>query len=165
MATYNGTMMNHIDGGSYLDSVYNTNKQPRQGLGQVVQMGLQAMELGGYVKILNHTGLMARWARGRLPLDPTPASYVFVKDPKFPIWAQYVDTMGEGHNSSAAAKRCVRPSSFDVPGGYQVLSNQSNVQSRIMTAFRNDAAYMIQVVDAHGTVLGAFSNRDVNMYA
>ena len=108
---------------------------------------------------------MARWARGRLPLDPTPASYVFVKDPKFPIWAQYVDTMGEGHNSSAAAKRCVRPSSFDVPGGYQVLSNQSNVQSRIMTAFRNDAAYMIQVVDAHGTVLGAFSNRDVNMYA
>lgn len=165
MATYNGTMMNHIDGGSYLDSVYSTNKQPRTGLSQVVQLGLQIMQQGGYVKILNHTGLMAKWARGRLPVEPTPASYVFVKDSKYGLWAQYVDTMGEGHNSSVAAKRCVRPSTFDVPGGYQVLSNQSNVQARIMTAFRNDAAYQIQVVDQHGIVLSALSNHDVNMYA
>lgn len=165
MATYNGTMLHHLDNGYFLDTVYKTSQQPRIGLGQVVQYGLQVMQKGGYVKILNHTGLMAKWANGRLPLDPTPAMYVFVKDPKYALWAQYVDTNGEGHNSSVAAKRCLRPCNFDVPCGYTVLSNQANVQARIMTAFRNDAAYMIQLVDQHGTVLGAYTNRDIDVYA
>lgn len=158
-------MLNHVDSGFYLDTVYKTAREPRVSLSSVVQQGLQAMEQGGYVKILNHTGLMPTWAQGRLPLDPTPASYVFVKDAKYPLWAQYVDTMGGGRNSSIAAKRCLRPCNFDVPCGYTVLSNQSNVQARITTAFRNDAAYMIQVVDQYGSVLGAWSNRDVNVYA
>lgn len=157
--------MNHIDGGYYLDTVYKTNNKPRKSLGQITQLGLQAMEQGGHVKILNHTGLMNKWARGRLPMEPTPASYVFVKDAKYPLWAQYVDSNGGGNQSSVAAKRCVKPSNFDVPGGYTVLSNQSNVQARIMTAFRNDAAYLIQIVGVHGNVIGAWSNHDVNVYA
>lgn len=161
---YNGTMSHHLDSGFYLNSVYRTDRKPQISLTSVTQLGLQAMEQGGYVKIQNHTGLMKRWAQGRLPLEPTPASYVFVKDPKYPLWAQYADSHGAGHQSSAAAQRCLRPDTFDVPGGYTVLSNQSNVQARIETAFRNPAAYMIQVVDAHGTVLGAWSNRDVNVY-
>jgi len=152
-------------GGYPLSSVFVTQPAPRVTLSQLTQTGLQVMELGGYVRILNRTGMMEKWAGGRLPLELTPKSLTFLKDRSTRLWSVYADgTMADGHNSSRAARRCVHPDVVTVPGGFDVIDSQSGVQARIMTAVRQDVCYMVDVVDVNGNVVGSYARNEINVY-
>jgi len=132
----------------------------------LTQRALQAMALGGYVRVLNHTGALAGWSCGRIPVETVPGVYVFVKHPQYNLWAQYIDTMRGGlANSTPADRRCAKPNLFDLPGGYDTMSNQSNVQARLRTTIRHPACYLVEILDAGNNVRLAVARNEINVLA
>jgi len=153
--------------GTMIGDTFTFGRKRTIALTDLTQRGLQAMAQGGCVRVMNHTGVLEGWSGGRVPVESVPKFYVFVKQPKLNLWAQYADTMGGGNNSTAASRRCTNsipyPNTFDVPGAYTVMSNQSNVQARLRTAIRNKPCYLVELLDSDQRVMLAVTKKEIDV--